>query len=104
MHILKYFQKRNNICPNKSNNNSNYNSNSFFNKPNTTKPSYYSNNTLTKKFWTPKFKQPDNSLKVLQGSIPEVKRKYEILTDLIKEYNGKTHGSQSHLSPIIICI
>jgi hypothetical protein len=37
-----------------------------------------------------------NSLEVLQGSISEVKKKYEVLTDLIKQYNGKTHGSQSH--------
>ena len=37
-----------------------------------------------------------NSLEVLQGSISEVKKKYQVLTDIIKQYNGKTHGSESH--------
>ena len=45
-----------------------------------------------------KYQKPrmDNSLEVLSGSPGFVKLKYEYLTDLIKEYNGRTHGSQSH--------
>ena len=38
----------------------------------------------------------DNSLEVLSGSSGFVKLKYEYLTDIIKEYNSRTHGSQSH--------
>ncbi|MGN6709962.1 MAG: hypothetical protein ACTHKF_11540, partial [Candidatus Nitrosocosmicus sp.] len=60
----------------------------------------YNNNHNYKKSWTPKIntKQPmDNSLEVLQGSTDAIRKQYEILSDLIKEYNGKTHGSQSHI-------
>jgi flavoprotein len=39
----------------------------------------------------------DNSLEILQGSADPIRKQYEILSDLIKEYNGKTHGSQSHI-------
>jgi hypothetical protein len=38
-----------------------------------------------------------NSLELLQGPIAEVQKKYEILSDIISEHNGKVHGSQSHI-------
>ncbi|MDQ6723862.1 MAG: hypothetical protein M3Z01_06315 [Thermoproteota archaeon] len=39
-----------------------------------------------------------NSLEILQGSSTDtIRKQYEVLADLIKEYNGKTHGSQSHI-------
>jgi hypothetical protein len=39
-----------------------------------------------------------NSLELLQGSIVDVQKKYEILSDIISsEANGKVHGSQSHI-------
>ena len=42
-------------------------------------------------------KQPmDNSMEILQGSADTIIKQYEVLTDLIKEFKGKTHGSQSH--------
>ncbi len=59
-----------------------------------------STNYNYKKSWTPKFnnKQPmDNSLEILHGSANSIGKQYEILSDLIKKYNGKTHGSQSHV-------
>jgi hypothetical protein len=39
----------------------------------------------------------DNSLEILQGPGDTIRKQYELLSDLIKEYNGKTHGSQSHI-------
>ena len=40
----------------------------------------------------------DNPLEILQGtSTDTITKQYEVLADLIKEYNGKTHGSQSHI-------
>ena len=39
----------------------------------------------------------DTSLEILQGSVDKIRKQYELLSDLIKEYNGKTHGSQSHI-------
>jgi hypothetical protein len=35
-----------------------------------------------------------NSLELLFGSILEIQKKFEILSDIIIEYNGKVHGSQ----------
>ena len=37
--------------------------------------------------------------KYLQGSSNTIIKKYEALSDLIKEFKGKTHGSQSHNLP-----
>lgn len=92
---LEVFTNQKHICKNRpvSNNNNNNDSKSSTNLSNNNnyKPSYY--NKFSKQ---PKPKM-DNSLEVLQGSIAEVKSKYEILTDLIKQYNGKTHGSQFHI-------
>ena len=34
---------------------------------------------------------------LLQGSIADIQKKYEILSDIVTEYNGKVHGSQSHV-------
>ena len=82
------FTKKKHICPNRSSN-----------KPKTTtnttaaivtKPTYYN-----KKPWstTPKPKT-SNSFELLTGPIDAVQKKYEILSDIVSEYNGKVHGSQ----------
>ena len=41
----------------------------------------------------------DNTLEILQGSPLIITKQYEVLSDLIKEFNGKTHGSQSYTLP-----
>jgi hypothetical protein len=110
--------KKKHICPNRSSNNSNkslaaaaggaptYNNNKPIPRPTTryndNHNNNYSNSYNHKKSW-PKFsnnKQPmDNSLEMLEGSSPDaIRKQYEILTDLVKEYNGKIHGSQSHIT------
>jgi hypothetical protein len=85
------FTKKKHICPNRVNNN----------KPPTTagttaisRPTYY------KKPWsnTPKPKM-SNSFELLQGPIETIQKKYEILSDLVTEYNGKVHGSQRDRDP-----
>ncbi len=35
-----------------------------------------------------------NSFELLQGSIKEVQKQYEVLSDIVIELNGKVHGSQ----------
>jgi hypothetical protein len=87
------FTKKKHICPNRVNKPT----------PNTTnsstgvssKSTYYS-----KKPWstTPKPKM-SNSFEYLQGSIAEIQKKYEILSDIVSEYNGKVHGSQRDRDP-----
>jgi len=83
------FTQKKHICPNR------------VNKPPTTattttnKPTYYS-----KKPWNsqPKPKM-SNSFEYLQGSIAEIQKKYEILSDIVTEYGGKVHGSQRGQDP-----
>jgi hypothetical protein len=38
-----------------------------------------------------------NSFELLTGPIETVQEKYEVLSDIVSEYNGKVHGSQSHM-------
>ncbi len=59
------------------------------------------NNYNYKKSWpNSNNKQPmDNSVVILEGSSDTIITQYETLSDLIKEFKGKTHGSQSHGLP-----
>ena len=38
-----------------------------------------------------------NSFELLQGSIANIQKQYEMLSDIVTEHNGKVHGSQSHI-------
>ena len=40
----------------------------------------------------------DNSFEFLEGSSDTIKKNYEFLSDIIRDCNGKVHGSQSHIS------
>jgi hypothetical protein len=94
------FTKKKHICPNRVNNN---------NKPITTtsnnvtastttsntKPTYYS-----KKTWsTQPIPKMSNSFELLTGPIDTIQKKYEMLSDIVSEYNGKVHGSQRDRDP-----
>ena len=78
-------------CPNRSKSNT-----TTITKPRndfTTKPNYY-NKFSNKQQPKPKM---SNSLELLQGPRADVQKKYEILSDIVSEVNGKVHGSQSHI-------
>ena len=83
------FTKKKHICPNRSSNA----------KPtkmtaattNNTKPTYYKTPWSSQQ--QPKRKM-SNSFEYLQGSITEIQKKYEILSDIVTVYDGKVHGSQ----------
>ena len=62
----------------------------------TNKPKYYSNYNKfsNKQQLKPKM---SNFLELLQSPIADVQKKYEILSDIVSEANGKVHGSQSHI-------
>ena len=81
---LEVFTKQKHICKNRTKSAS---SPSYSNKSN-----YY--NKFTKQ---PKPKM-SNSLELLTGSIDSVQKKYEILSDIISDLGGKTHGSQSQIT------
>ncbi len=38
-----------------------------------------------------------NSFELLTGPIADIQKKYEILSDIVTESDGKVHGSQSHI-------
>ena len=60
----------------------------------TTKPTHYSK----KSYSTTQSKQKmSNSLELLSGPIVEIQKKYEILSDIVMDYNGKVQGSQSNV-------
>lgn len=90
---LEVFKKQKHICkkrPNNTSNNKSVNTNN--NTTYNNKPTYY--NKYSKQ---PKPKM-SNSLELLTGPITEIQRKYETLSDVVNEYNGKVHGSQSHIN------
>ncbi|HEX2408538.1 MAG TPA: hypothetical protein VHJ38_15145 [Nitrososphaeraceae archaeon] len=92
------FTKKKHICPNRFNNNkpvTSSNNTSATIAGVSTEPTYYN-----KKPWSPTPKpKMSNSFELLQGSIAEIQKKYEILSDIVSEYNnGKVFGSQSHIS------
>ncbi len=86
---LEVFTKQKHICKNRPANNNNVSKSST--QVSNSKPNYY--NKYSKQ---PKPKM-SNSFEVLSGPISEVQKKYEILSDIVNEYNGKVHGSQSHI-------
>ena len=93
MNIGKYSQKRH-LCPNRVNKTSATNST---NSPTgvSSKPTYY-----IKIPWStaPKPKM-FNSFELLTGPIDTIQKKYEMLSDIVSEHNGKVHGSQRDRDP-----
>jgi hypothetical protein len=82
---LEVFTKKKHNCPNRSK--------SVTQTTTTTaKPNYY--NKFAKQ---PKPKM-SNSFELLTGPIADIQKKYEILSDIVTEFNGKFHGSQSHFN------
>jgi hypothetical protein len=85
--FLEVLTKQKHICKNR-----NIKPSGNLPQGNTNRPYYY--NKMIKQ---PKPKI-SNSLELLSGPIDSVQKKYEILSDIVTEYNGKVHGSQSHVN------
>jgi len=94
------FSQKKHICPNRVNKSVTTNTSSAGTATTTNtspKPNYYNN--YNKKPWPPKPKM-SNSFELLTGpTVAEIQKKYEILSDIITEYGGKTHGSQRDRDP-----
>jgi hypothetical protein len=88
------FTKKKHICPNRVNKASATNTT---NSPTgvSSKPTYY------KKPWNSQQPKPkmSNSFELLTVSIDAIQKKYEILSDIVTEHNGKVHGSQRDRDP-----
>ena len=90
------FTKKKHICPNRVNKLTTPNTTTAATAPTTTnRPIYYSKKPLA----GPKPKM-SNSFELLTGpSIETVQKNYEVLSDIVTEYNGKVHGSQRDRDP-----
>jgi hypothetical protein len=65
------------------------------------KPSYYNKEFSNTKEAKTKIRiksKVDNSFEFLEGSPDTIKKQYEFISDILRDCNGKVHGSQSHLS------
>jgi hypothetical protein len=83
---IEVFTKKRHSCPNRT-------KSTNTTRATVTKPNYY--NKFAKEHVTkPKM---SNSFELLTGSIQDIQKKYEMLSDIVTEYNGKVHGSQSHI-------
>jgi hypothetical protein len=91
------FTKKKYICPNRSTNNKYQSS---VTSPSNAPKHYYYNNTRKASFSasSPNPKM-SNLFEYLEGSIAEIQKKYETLSDIVTEYNGKVHGSQTKRDP-----
>jgi hypothetical protein len=84
------------LCPNRVNNKpSQITTNNVATTTSNTKPAYYS------KPWNAAGPKPtmSNSFELLTGPIETIQKKYELLSDIMSEYNGKVHGSQRDRDP-----
>ena len=92
------FTKKKHICPNRVNNKPTTNNTlaTGVSTTSNTKPTYYS-----KKPWSTTQPKPkmSNSFELLTGPIETIQKKYEVLSDIVTEYDGKVHGSQRDRDP-----
>ena len=94
---FEVFTKKKHICPNRVNKSSVTTNNSATTST-TNRPTYYSNKKPWSNTQQPKPKM-SNSFELLTGSIQTIQHKYETLSDLVTEHNGKVHGSQRDRDP-----
>jgi len=88
---FEVFSKSRHKYPNRSRSNNNVTQTTTL----TTKPNYYSK----KSYYATQKPKMSNSFELLQGSIADIQKKYEILSDIVSEVNGKVHGSQRDRDP-----
>src|SRR5688572_24572720 len=88
---FEVFAKKKHICPIRTSNGKSVIQSTTTNNT-VAKPNYYNKFTKQAK------QKMSNSFELLTGSISDIQKKYEILSDLVTEHNGKVHGSQSHIT------
>ena len=100
------FTKKKHICPNRTRNtstNTATTADSGITPPsNSPKPRYYNPSARKRTPYASSFASASkpkmsNSFELLTGPIDTIQKKYEILSDIVSDYNGKVHGSQSHI-------
>ena len=95
---FELYSRKKHICPNIA---TYYNESAIIPPTTATKPTYYNkefSNTNQATTATRIKSKMDNSFEFLEGSPDTIKKQYEFLSDIIRDCNGKIHGSQSHIS------
>ena len=105
---FKLYSRKKHNCPNRVSYNNNNKKSIIIPPTYAAKPKYYNNNNNYKKFDSsitnnqqiiinkPKM---DNSFELLTGSVRDIQQQYEILSDIVRDYNGKVHNSQRDRDP-----
>lgn len=88
--------KKRHICPNIV---SNKNKTSITPPSNAPKPYYYNSTKKASFSASNQISKMSNSLELLQGPVHMIQKKYEILSDIVIEYNAKVDGSQRDRDP-----
>ena len=91
---FEVFAKKKLVCPNRSNS-------SVVPSTNAYKSIYYNNKKSFSSTKEPKPKM-SNSFELLQGSIKDIQKQYETLSDIVTEYGGKVIALNLTLLPQII--
>ena len=100
------FTKKKHICPNRGNKSSGNTTittaeGGITPPSDSPKPRYYNPSAKKRTPYASSFAgqskpKMSNSFELLTGPIDTIQKKYEILSDIVSEHNGKVHGSQSH--------
>ena len=90
---LEVFTKKRHACPNRSKSVTQTTITNNTTATTAARPNYYN------KFAKQPKPKTYNSFELLQGPIAEIQMKYEILSDIVTEANGKVHGSQRDRDP-----
>lgn len=100
---FELYSRKKHICPNRIAYNNNKKPSAINPPTYAMKPKYYNDNKISdlsnnnkQQATKPKM---SNSFELLQGPIETIQKKYEILSDIVSEYNGKVHGSQRDRDP-----
>ncbi len=96
------FTKKKHICPNRGKKSSGTTTTitAGITPPSTApKPTYYKKSYSSYSNQQPTKPKMSNSFELLTGPIDAIQKKYETLSDIVIEYNGKVHGSQRDRGP-----
>jgi hypothetical protein len=86
---FELYSRKKHICPNRIAYNNNKKPSAINPPTYAMKPKYYDNNK--QQATKPKM---DNSLELLIGTIQNIQKQYEVLSDIVRDLGGKVHGSQ----------
>src|SRR5918995_1070887 len=92
---FEVFAKKKHVCPIRTSNGKSVIQSTTTNNT-VAKPNYYN------KFAKQAKQKMSNSFKLLTGPVSEIQKKYEILSDIVSEANGKVHAEGNNI--VLLCL